>query len=148
MVFIEIFRHQGRRNSLLHQYNPDRCLCQLLFDKNFHHIERYRNHLTSVLSAVLWWMTSAEIWLGCDNDMKTNTLKVGDKVKVIRLIVPAPEFDCLVGMTGTVEQVLTDYRTDEATGKPLPDVIEAVLVDFGFERAPDFFFVEELELIP
>ena len=75
-------------------------------------------------------------------------LKVGDKVKVIRLIVPAPEFDCLVGMTGTVEQVLTDYRTDEATGKPLPDVIEAVLVDFGFERKPDLFFPEELELIP
>ena len=73
-------------------------------------------------------------------------LKVGDKVKVIRLVVPAPEFDCLVGMTGTVEQVLTDYRTDEDTGKPLPNMVEAVLVDFGFERAPDFFFVEELEL--
>ena len=85
------------------------------------------------------------MWLGCDTEMKTNTLKVGDKVKVIKT-VEIGGFS-LLGFTGTIETVFFDYRTDPDTGKPTPNAVEAYLVDFGFERMPDFFFLDELELI-
>lgn len=59
-------------------------------------------------------------------------LKVGDKVKVIKPVVIAGTN--LLGFTGTVECLASAG-------------VDAVYVDYGAERAVDFFFFDELELI-
>ena len=59
-------------------------------------------------------------------------LKVGDKVKVIKAPKDLKES---LGWTGTVEQSIGQGHA------------QCVMVDFGFERIPDMFFPEELELV-